>query len=412
MASRQRRQGSERRGSRLVRSVALDGQAKPRGEAEPRGEPRPAGSQPVLGRRALNRALLERQLLLRRVRLPAADAIEHLVGMQAQAPRAPYVALWSRLEGFEPAELETLIEDRRAVRAVAMLRTTIHLVTARDALTMRPILQGVAERGFHSGSPFGRNLRGTPIDDLLAAGHELVAERPRSTAELSRLLHERWPERDAMSLAMAYRYLVPLVQVTPRGLWSRSGGPKFATTETWLGRPLATDTTPDTLVRRYLAAFGPATVADVAAWSWLTNLRPVLERLRPTLRTFRDERGRELFDVADGPLPDPDTPAPPRFLPEYDNVLLSHKDRTRIIEGDGDVPWAAGDGGRMGIVLVDGFTAGTWRVRLDAKPVTLTIEPWEPLAPADQAALETEGEALLGFVAPGEPFDVRFTAPE
>ncbi|HYN70332.1 MAG TPA: winged helix DNA-binding domain-containing protein, partial [Candidatus Eisenbacteria bacterium] len=234
----------------------------------------------------------------------------------------------------------------------------------------------------------------------------------RSTAELSRLLHERWPERDAASLAMAFRYLVPLVQVPPRGLWAKSGGPRSATTEAWLGRPLATETAPDALVLRYLAAFGPATAADVTAWSWLANLRPVLERLRPSLRTFRDERGRELFDVADGPLPDPDTPAPPRFLPEYDNILLSHKDRTRMIGGDGEVPWAAGDGGRMGIFLVDGFTAGTWRIRPDAKPVTLRIEPWQPLAPVERAALEIEGEALLGFVAPSLPFDIRITPAE
>jgi len=374
------------------------------------GPRRPTGSEPVLGRRALNRALLERQLLLRRVPLPVTDAIEHLVGVQAQAPRAPYVALWSRLEGFEATQLESLIEDRRAVRAAAMLRTTIHLVTAADALAMRPILQGVAERGFLSGSPFGRNLAGMPIDEVLSAGHALVAERPRSTAELSRLLHERWPERDAMSLAMAFRYLVPLVQVPPRGLWSRSGGPTFATTEAFLGRPLATETAPDALVVRYLAAFGPASIADIAAWSWLTNLRPVVERLLPTLRTFRDEGGRELFDVANDPLPDPDTPAPPRFLPEYDNVLLSHKDRARITERDRKVPWPAGDGGRMGTFLVDGFTAGTWRIRPEATPVILAIEPWEPLAPAHRAALEGEGVALLGFVAPGRAFDVRVSS--
>jgi hypothetical protein len=375
------------------------------------GSRRPIGSQPILGRRALNRALLERQLLVRRASLPVADAIEHLVGMQAQAPRAPYVALWSRLEAFEPGQLESLIEERRAVRAAAMFRTTIHLVTAADALAMRPILQGVAERGFMSGSPFGRQLAGMSIDEVLAAGHALVAERPRSTAELSRILHERWPERDATSLAMAFRYLVPLVQVPPRGLWNRSGGPVFATTEGWLGEPLASETAPDALVLRYLAAFGPASIADVSAWSWLTNLRPVLERLQPTLRTFRDENGRELFDVADGPLPDPDTPAPPRFLPEYDNVLLSHKDRARITERDRKIPWPAGDGGRMGTFLIDGFTAGTWRFdrATDAGRSTLTVESWEALAPRDLAALEGEAAALLAFLAPDQPFEIRFT---
>jgi hypothetical protein len=343
--------------------------------------------------------------------MPVAEVIEHLVGMQAQAPRAPYVALWSRLEGFDAADLEGLMASRAAVRVAGLLRTTLHLVTARDALGIRPVLQPVAERGFASGSPFGRNLTGLPIDEIEAAGRRLLDEAPRSMAELARRLGERWPEADATSLAMAVRYRVPLVQVTPRGLWHRTGRPVFAATETWLGRPMAAETAPDALVLRYLAAFGPATVADMAAWSWLTELRPVVERLRPGLRTFQDEVGRELLDLPDGPLPDPDVPAPPRFLPEYDNVLLSHKDRSRVTERDRKIPWPAGDGGRMGTFLVDGFTAGTWEFRREAGRAILEIAPWGPLAPADRADVEAEGVDLLGFVAPNEPFDVRVAAP-
>jgi hypothetical protein len=293
-----------------------------------------------------------------------------------------------------------------------MLRTTIHLVSAADALAMRPVLQrGVVERGFRSGSPFARNLVGVPIDELLAAGRELLAERPRSTAELGRLLGERWPDRDPVSLAMAVRYLVPLVQVPPRGLWNRSAPPKFAMMEVWLGRPLDTETAPDAFVLRYLAAFGPASVLDVATWSWLTEVRAVMERLRPGLCVFRDEQGRELFDVPDGLLPDPEVPAPPRFLPEYDNVLLSHKDRTRITERDRKVPWPAGDGGRMGTVLVDGFTAGTWRVDRDGGRATLAIAPWAPIGPGDRSAVETEADGLLDFVAPDDDHDSRWELP-
>jgi hypothetical protein len=365
----------------------------------------------VLSRRELNRALLARQLLLERVEMPALAAIDHLVGLQAQAPRAPYVALWSRLTAFRPAELEALIEARRVVRAAGMLRTTIHLVTADDALAMRPILQGVASRGFFSGSPFARQLESVDIDAILVAGHKLIAEHPRSTAELGRLLLEDWPGRDPVALAMAFRYLVPVVQVPPRGLWSRSAKPVFTTTEGWLGRPLATETAPDELVLRYLTAFGPATVADIATWSWLTNLRPVLDRLRPSLRTFEDDRGRELFDVPHAPLPDADTPAPPRFLPEYDNVLLSHKDRSRITDRDRKIPWPAGDGGVMGTFLLDGFTAGTWRVRRAAGRATLAIEPWEPLHTASRAALADEAAALLTLVGMGDEPDLRFEAP-
>jgi Winged helix DNA-binding domain len=341
--------------------------------------------------------------------VPALDEIEHLVGLQAQAPRAPYVALWSRLVGFAPVELEALVEERRVVRAAGMLRTTIHLLSSADALAMRPILQrGVVERGFRSGSPFARNLVGLPIEDVIALGRELLAERPRSTAELGRLLGERWPDRDAVSLAMAVRYLVPLVQVPPRGLWSRSAPPKFAVMDDWLGRPLAAEGAPDAFVLRYLAAFGPASVADVASWSWLTEVRAVMERLRPCLRVFRDEQGRELFDVPDGLLPDPDTPAAPRFLPEYDNVLLSHKDRTRITESLQNLPLPAGDGGRMGTFLVDGFMAGTWRVDRIAGRATLAITPWTPTGAADRAAVEAEAAGLLGFVAPDDGHDIRW----
>jgi hypothetical protein len=182
-------------------------------------------------------------------------------------------------------------------------------------------------------------------------------------------------------------------------------------TEDWLGRPLAAETAPDSFVLRYLAAFGPASVADIATWSWLTQVRAVMERLRPGLRVFRDEQGRELFDVPDGLLPDPEVPAPPRFLPEYDNVLLSHKDRTRITERDRKVPWPAGDGGRMGTFLVDGFTAGTWRVDRIGGRATLAIAPWAPIWPGGRSAVEAEADGLLDFVAPDDHHDIRWEPP-
>jgi hypothetical protein len=366
----------------------------------------------VLTRRELNRALLARQLLLERVAMPALGAVEHLVGMQAQAPLAPYVALWSRLAGFDPAELATLIEERRAVRAVSMLRTTIHLVSDRDALALRPVVQAVAETGFRTGSPFARQLLGINVQELLVAGRAILEERPLAPAALGKALAIRWPDRDPTSLSMAVRYLVPTVQVPPRGIWGRSGPPALATLESWLGRPLEADATVDPFVLRYLAAFGPASTQDIAAWSWLRGLPAVVDRLRPRLRVFRDEHGRELFDVPDGSLPDPETPAPPRFLPEYDNVLLSHRDRTRITDRDRKVPWPAGNGGTMGTFLVDGFTAGTWRIRRDGGVATLTNEPWAPLSVPDQTALEVEGRALLGFVADRETPTVEFSQRE
>jgi hypothetical protein len=366
----------------------------------------------VLSRRALNRALLERQLLLRRVSMPAEDAIEHLIAMQAQEPFDPYTALWSRLDGFRAEELAGLIEGRQAVRAVSMMRTTIHLLTARDWLALRPVLQRVQERGFFTGSPFGRQLTGLDIDEVVAAGRALLDEKPRSGNAIGKLLKERWPDRDATSLGYAVRTLLPLVQIPPRGIWGKGGLPILATAETWLGRSVGADPSPDAMILRYLAAFGPASVMDIQSWCWLTRLGPIVEKLRPQLRTFRDENGKELFDVLDGPLPDPDTPAPPRFLPTYDNIVLGHKDRSRII---GDPKEWAVDGGQFdeiflrGSILVDGFVHSGWRVEREADRATLVVMPARPWSGGEREAVADEAERLLTFLTPAaQTRDIRF----
>src|SRR5258705_7319172 len=247
---------------------------------------------PVLGRRALNRALLERQMLLHRVALPAETAIERLVGMQAQNPFDPYTALWSRLEGFDAEELSRLIEGRRVVRATSMMRTTIHLMTADDWLALRPVLQVVSERGFTTGSPFGKQLQGIDIDEVARVGRALLDEKPRTLAALRKRLPDRWPDHDPGSLAYAVRYLVPLVQIPPRALWGKGGLPVLATPETWLGRSVGTDIAPDEMILRYLAAFGTASVMDIQALCLMTRLGALVERVRPRLPTVRDQRGR------------------------------------------------------------------------------------------------------------------------
>jgi hypothetical protein len=354
-------------------------------------------SETILGERALNRALLARQFLLCRQKRSASETIEHLVGLQAQVPGNPYLALWSRLEAFQPEELSQLIADRHAVRT-SLMRATIHLVTARDCLALRPVMQSVLERAFAS-SAFARNIAGVDLDALLAAGRSLLEERPRTRAELRPLLAERWPGYDADSLASAIGFLLPLVHVPPRGLWGKSGQAALTTIEAWLGRPLDPEPTPDEAILRYLAAFGPATVADIRLWSRLTGLRAVIERLRPRLISFRDERGREIFDLPDAPRPDPGTPAPPRFLPEYDNILLSHDDRSRIIRDNRGLPMPAGRGGELGNLLVDGFLGGMWRIARGRENATLVIEAGGSWTEADRAAVTDEGARLLAFLA-------------
>ena len=365
----------------------------------------------ILDRRALNRAFLERQMLLRRRKVAASGAIEHLVGMQAQAPNPPYIGLWTRLEGFQPEELSRLISDRQAVR-IALMRNTIHLVTAGDCLKLRPLVQPIFDRDLRTNYSHGAALKGLDLDAVAAAGRALLEEKPRTGRELGALLAERWPDRAPISLAHAVRGREPLVQVPPRGIWGESGPAAHTTAESWLGRPLDHDYSLGEMVTRYLRAFGPATVMDAQTWSGLTRLREVFEQLGPGLLTFRDENGKELFDLPDAPRPDPGVPAPPRFLPEFDNATLSHADRTRIIPDEYRKAIASRNGMVPGMVLVDGFVRGTWKVQRTKKAAALEITPFEPLRDDDdREALSREGKRLLRFVAGTEgdaPTEIRF----
>lgn len=346
----------------------------------------------ILGRRALNRALLARQHLLDRADLDVTAALEHLVGLQAQSPQAPYLGLWTRLGDFKPERLSELIADRRAVRAVLM-RATIHLVTAEDCLAFWPLVVPVLEGSVYPNSTYGRHrLDGLDVAAVLAAGRRLVEEEPRTAAELRDLLASRWPDRDPAALAYLVRQLLPLVHVPPRGLWRASGQPRFTTVEDWLGRDVQPQPSIERMVTRYLAAFGPATVADVQTWSGLTRLGDVVEGL--PLTRFRDERGRTLYDLPDAPRPDPDTPAPPRLLPEYDNLLVSHADRSRVMP-DGYLARIA----TYGSFLVDGYVRGKWKLVRQRKAAVLRIEPFERLSGDDVSALELEAVRVLEFAA-------------
>lgn len=347
---------------------------------------------PVLDRRTLNRTILRRQLLLERVDRPTLDVVEHLVGMQAQVPEDPYVALWSRVRAFDPATLSDAIEHRQAVRLTVM-RTTLHLATAPDAVSLRAVIQPVIERAF-GGSSFRRNLDGVEIDEVVAAGVAAIEDRPDGMAALGRSLQARWPDRDPLSLAYAVRYLAPLVQVPPRGLWRRTGPARVTTFRSWLGEGELPAPDVGSLVARYLRAFGPASVADIRTWSGLTGLGPTIDALRPSLRIYRDEAGRELLDVEDGPIADADEPAPVRFLPQFDNLFLSHADRTRVT---GDGRWGSSYTG-YGTVFVDGFLAAAWRLDRRAARPTLIVESRTPISTSDLVAVRAEAEALLGFL--------------
>lgn len=354
---------------------------------------------PVLDRRSLNRALLARQLLLEPSTLPVEQALAHLVGMQAQSPQAPYFGLWTRLKAFRPEELSGLIERRRVVR-IALMRSTVHLVTAADCLTLRPLLQPAVEKGLTAGTPRGRLLATIDRPELAVAARTVLEERACSNTELAAALDDRFPGIGMDALVSAVRTDLPLIQVPPRGLWRRVGQARSTTAESWLGRPLAATPSVDDLVLRYLAAFGPAAVRDVQAWSGLTRLAEVMDRLRPSLLEFRSEVGAVLYDLPDAPRPSPDASAPIALLPEFDNILLSHADRDRIIDKPTLARVFTENGIIRGGVLIDGFVAGAWKLRQTAKSATVSIEPMARWTIRQRAAVEGLALDVVRFAAP------------
>ncbi|MGW4052182.1 winged helix DNA-binding domain-containing protein [Streptomyces sp. NPDC004779] len=366
-------------------------------------------SLPPVSRRALGRATLARQLLLRHSPLGPEEAVRHLVGLQAQNTKPPYYALAARLDGFRPEELSALMESR-AVARIVTLRSTVHTHTARDAVALRALAQpGAIDREL---GMFRKGLAGVDLDRLAALARDLVEAEPRTPKQLRERLLQEWPEADPQALTVAARCLLPLVQVTPRGLWGSSGQVALTTTDVWFEG--ATDGTADLdeTVLRYLGAFGPASVKDMQAWCGLTRLRPVFERLRPRLLALRDEAGTELFDLPDAPRPDESVPAPPRFLPEFDNLLLSHADRRRVVPDEHrGRTWTGNRAHR--VFLLDGLLAGLWFLEEAEGRVTLTVEPFGRLTRADRAALTAEAERTLRLTGPADgAYDLVFRAGE
>ncbi|MGI5520155.1 winged helix DNA-binding domain-containing protein [Micromonospora sp. CA-259024] len=357
----------------------------------------------ILDTRALNRATLARQLLLDRADLPVLDAVAHLGGLQAQEPQEPFVGLWSRLSAFDPAVLSSLLTERHLVRT-HLMRRTVHLLAAADAMAWRA-RHDVMLRQRVLGA-YRAELDGVDLDELAAAGRALLADgEPRSMAEIGRALAERWPAAGPRALGEMAIALLPMTQLPPRGVWRTKAGVRNVLLSAWLGRgcdpspPENSDPVGQVLVRRYLAAFGPAATADLRAWCGLAGLPAAVAAIRDELVAFRDERGRTLLDLPDAPRPDPETPAPVRFLPAFDNAILGYDDRSRIIDDAHRGLSVAGER----VVLVDGRVAATWSVESG----TVTVNPLCGLSRADRTAVAEQGEALASFLSDDESDRVR-----
>jgi Winged helix DNA-binding domain len=365
--------------------------------AAPRRAKAPAKSG-ALSLRDLNRATLARQMLLARAPVTAAAAAERLAGMQAQLPWTPYVGLWSRVAGFARAELDALYAAHTAVRAT-MMRGTLHLVTAGDYARFRPVMQPMLTKGMLS--ILRDRMKGIDVDAVAADARRFLAGGPRTFEQIRDHLAERHAGVDVRAMGYVVRMQLPLVQAPGKGAWSFPPDPDFALGEAWIGEPLAASADPHELLRRYLAAFGPATARDAQTWSGLAGLPETMEALRPELTVLTGDDGRELFDLPAAPRPPAETPAPVRFLPDFDNLMLGHADRSRVIP-EAYKPKIFLSALRVrATFLVDGMVRGAWKIERSGKRATLFVEPFAPLAKAEKDALMAEAEGLLAFAAEG-----------
>lgn len=354
----------------------------------------------TLDRRVLNRTTLHRQLLLERADVPVRAAVERLVAVQAQEPNAPYIGLWNRLARFRQDDLTGLLHDRAVVRT-SLLRGTQHMATTADFRWLKPLLQPIALRAWRAG--FGRAAAGWDLDELAAEARTVLAGRTLTRPQVARALAERWPDRDPLALRWSLQALVAVVHPPPSGTWNTFGATMFALPEDWTGEEPQERETGE-LVARYLAAFGPASARDFAVWSGLRRKDVDVDRLRSTLRTYRDENGVELFDVPEGEIVE-DAPAPVRFLPEFDNLVLAYADRTRVMTDERRKIVCVGSETKP-TLLVDGRVHAVWNLKIDkrAERATLAIEAFEPLP---GGPVEEEAGRLLAFAAPGFDHDVR-----
>ncbi|MFD1544094.1 winged helix DNA-binding domain-containing protein [Nonomuraea guangzhouensis] len=340
----------------------------------------------MLTLRELNRATLARQHLLRRHQGGVTSVVHRLAGLQAQEPRPPYLGMWTRLDGFARDDLHAALRARTLVRAT-MMRATLHLVTAVDFAAFRPLLHPLLAGA-------ARRFPEVDFDAVAAVAERLLAEGPHTFNELRPRLENEFPGAYDRALGYAVRMLVPLIMVPTEDPWSFPRESAFALP----GIELAADPDLGTFVERYLAAFGPATAADMQTWSGLTGLKSVLNGMRDRLEVLVDEHGKELFDLPEAPRPEGDMPAPVRFLPDFDNLMLGHADRTRVLPEAYRGQVVTKNLRVRATYLVDGFVAGTWQIKRTGRKAKLLITPFTPVSPE---VLEEEGMALLAFAEPG-----------
>jgi hypothetical protein len=345
----------------------------------------------VLSTRALNRALLARQLLLERSRGSLTGALERVAGLQTQYAPSAYIALWSRLEGFRRDALTKALHQRRAVQATLM-RSTIHVVSARDFPLLATAIRGPRREWWTRVQR--RQIEGVDMEDVARRVRKFLANGPRPRRELEEFIREEgFPRIAAASVGM----LVDLIRVPPSGTWEQRRADVYALADDWIATSDATETESQAhLTKRYLGGFGPASLGDISSWAGLptTIIRSVTDGLR--LRRFRDELGGELLDLPRAPLPDPDTPAPIRFLPTWDATLLVHARRTQILpERYRNLVFNTKTPHSVSTFLVDGAVAGTWRY--DGGRIRL--EPYEPVPRSVRRELDDEASRLATFHA-------------
>jgi hypothetical protein len=351
-----------------------------------------------LSDRALNRATLERQLLLGRRKMPVVKAIEQVLALQAQVPRPPHVGLWSRLEKFERRHLLAPLHARTLVRATTM-RGTIHIMSAKDFVAFRAALQPSLSAGWKT---IAGKAPTPPIDALVAAGRKFLGRNGYTFNEIRAHLVKQFPKAHDRIMGYAMRMHVPLVQVpTEDDDWGFPADSAFALADDWLQKPIGEGAGAAALILRYLAAFGPATVADIQSWTGMRGIAELMAPIRSKLVTFKDERGRELFDLPKAPRPNADTDAPVRFLPEYDSVMIAHADRSRIVDDTFRKVLITKNLIVPATFLVDGRIAGTWKIERKKATATMMLAPLVPITKAAKAALQEEAEALVRFVEPG-----------